>query len=102
MYLLFRAAGHPGVPTSWGGLQGWHLEAQPAWTLSKDLYPGVPLSQQDRNRVTMAGVMSVCLPVWARPKVTSGWQVVKMPLEPGREYWGRKPALKSDPGSTSV
>lgn len=54
--------------------------------------------------MTTAGAMSVCLPVWARPKVTSCWQVVKMPLEPGRVFWGGggEPALKSDPGSKPV
>lgn len=60
--------------------------------------PQRPL-QQDRNGGTVAGVMSVCLPVWAGPKVTSYWQVVKMPQEPRR---GRETALKSDPGSTPV
>ena len=52
-----------------------------------------------RNRVTVTvgGCLSVCLPVWGRSKDTSCRHVVKMPLEPGRGYWGRKEALKSDP-----
>lgn len=30
VYLLSQAAGHPGVPASWGGQQGWSSDAQPA------------------------------------------------------------------------
>lgn len=57
--------------------------------------PQGPL-QQDRSRATAAGVMSVRLPVCAGPKVTSCWQVVKMPSGQGtKKGEGAGPKVRS-------